>query len=665
MKKRRTPRAERLLDLVSFLLATDRPVEWTEIREAFPADYLEGAEQSCLRKFERDKAELLDLGIPMEWVASEEGSRGGYRIDKGRYYLPDLDLTPRERTLLSVAGAAALQQGAFPFRDDLVRALGKLSFPHPGLRASLLPAERAFAEDGLLDLLGRAVATRADVSIAYRSYGGMRTERILSPYGLAFRNGAWFLVGHCHLRQGVRTFSVERILSAEEVGGEGAFPVPEGFDLRTHVGREPWELDLHPAREVELLIGPGAIPLARNLFGPASIREMEDGLRILLRVTNDEAILRLALRMAPHAEVLAPADLRERVREAARSIASRHAGVPAPTPAPLQPAAQGAGEKRRPQRDLRETIQRALLLIPHAVAMSGCTVRELADAVGLDEEALLGEIDFLRLVGRPPFSPADLVDLDVVGGRVVATLPQGFDKPPALTPLEGAALDAAASALIAEGGEALREVREKIRQAIPPGARERFDDIAGRFHVAAWSLRQETARLIDRAIEERRELALQYFSATRGETSRRTLWPLRRFLHQGYWYLYAFCKERRDRRLFRLDRATDLRLGEKTFLPRSVGETAPGGPAAAVQAWVRVLAGPRSEQGFLFRLGAREIQQLEDGSVIAAFPMQEEAYVLSSVLSLAAEGEAVEPLALRRRVEEEALRVADLHAERS
>lgn len=680
-------RAERLLDLVSLFLGSDRPIPWAEIRGAFP-DYRGLKEASALRKFERDRAELVELGLPLQWVPPDAGREGGYRLAREDYYLPDLELTAEERTLLSLAGAAALEQPAFPLRDELVRALDKLFFASSfRWRASSDSLLRTESEH--LERLGRATVEHRDVRLRYRSYDGETTERRVSPYGLAFRSGAWFLVGRCHLRDAIRTFAVERIEALEEL--DSRFEVPAGFDVRRHVGVQAWEIPRHEPREAVVEVAPGGLPLAHNIFGPGD--PLEGGARFALRTSNEDALVRIVLRLFPHARVLSPASLAEKVREAARRIAARHAGAPkfplaAPRAAdhprapesppngaavvlhesapethtaaqaservavgsesaPAEPAT-GKPSTRRSS-DPRQRLQRALLLVPRALARHGCTLAELAADLRISEEELLEEIDFLQLVGRPPFSPADLVDIDVVDGRVYVALPQGFSRPPALTPLEALALEAAASAFTEEGGESLRAVRERLRQAIPAAFRGRFDALSGRIRVEARELSPEVADRVDRAIRERRELSFSYFSAARGEATRRRVRPLRRFPHQGYWYLYAFCCQRRERRLFRLDRASDFRLEEATFVPRPVDEAPFAVREGERLAWVRVDPGPFARPGHLWRLGAREIHHLPDGGALARVPVHGEAYVLSSVLFMAGAAEILEPADLRER----------------
>src|SRR5438445_394393 len=91
-------RTERLLDLVALLLDAPEPVSFADLREAFPDDY-GGGRESAERKLERDKAELLQLGVPLEFVPpglDDEREVGGYRIDRAAFFLPDPRLLPEE-----------------------------------------------------------------------------------------------------------------------------------------------------------------------------------------------------------------------------------------------------------------------------------------------------------------------------------------------------------------------------------------------------------------------------------------------------------------------------------------------------------------------------------------------------------------------------------------
>src|SRR5512138_3876042 len=160
---------QRLLDLAALLLKAAEPVSWREIQEQFPEDY-GGSGEAAIRKFERDKADLLELGIPVRWAAGDEDLPAGYVLDKDEFYLPDLTLPPEDLALLYLAGSAALANGSFPYARDLAHALNKLSFAAraPGAsEAAGVAARRLSAADegegdggtaARLEELSRAIA---------------------------------------------------------------------------------------------------------------------------------------------------------------------------------------------------------------------------------------------------------------------------------------------------------------------------------------------------------------------------------------------------------------------------------------------------------------------------------------------------------------------------
>src|SRR6185295_1534909 len=101
-------RTERLLDLIALLLDAREPISWAELRESFPHDYGSGSDEASERKFERDKAELLELGIPIAYVQGDDERKDGYVVERESYYLPEVGLTPEELAVLYAAGSAAL-----------------------------------------------------------------------------------------------------------------------------------------------------------------------------------------------------------------------------------------------------------------------------------------------------------------------------------------------------------------------------------------------------------------------------------------------------------------------------------------------------------------------------------------------------------------------------
>jgi predicted DNA-binding transcriptional regulator YafY len=150
-------KVQRWLDLIAYLVGRRFPVAFEELMESLPAyarDYIEGSETaraSVRRKFERDKDELRELGIPLETVTytinygAEEVQ--GYRIAKKDFYLPYLRLLEQEGGALPGrppgAGVAHPDIKAPPDTFHLKRDEGE---------AGKFPRKRGAAEPGpLLD----------------------------------------------------------------------------------------------------------------------------------------------------------------------------------------------------------------------------------------------------------------------------------------------------------------------------------------------------------------------------------------------------------------------------------------------------------------------------------------------------------------------------------
>jgi proteasome accessory factor B len=329
-------KAQRLLDLAALLLRAAEPVSWREIQEQFPEDYA-GTGEAAIRKFERDKAELLELGIPVRWAQADEDLSAGYTIDKDEFYLPNLELPPEDLALLYVAGSAALAGGAFPYARDLAHALNKLSFAAraagsfetAGLAAQALSRGEEGPDDVAprLEALSSAVALRKRVHLVYAgAERAERTERDVDPYGLYQSGGAWFLAGHCHLRDALRTFHVGRI-EALEVNAAAPrtpdFEAPPEFQLADLATREPWEYTVHPPIAARVWLEAPVTAEARASFGRrAKVADGQGGATVEVEVTNAEALVRHVLALE-RAEIVAPPKLRARARAILQDLARR------------------------------------------------------------------------------------------------------------------------------------------------------------------------------------------------------------------------------------------------------------------------------------------------------------------------------------------------------
>jgi proteasome accessory factor B len=356
----RGDRSKRLLDLVMLLLRARTPVTYREIREQFPA-YQTGNPEAGLRAFERDKADLLDLGVPIRYITPEEDDSledGGYVIDLKRFRMPEVRLTADEVSALVLAAsvARAMPGGAYPKIVDL--ALKKLAFDLPELPDTPTEFPRVFgAEDprrgaasptpvlvhfpeqrpvGIAKEIGESFATlesavrfRKKVSFTYQAAGtGTVSRREVDPYGLVYRDAAWVLVGWCHLRKEVRSFRVDRMRDVVMAPKPKSpdFERPAGLDVRDYASRSPWTFATEPAEDVELEIRPEAADTANDDFGGSATKQTEGDVTIVRFPCSNVDFAVSKILAAKGAIVVRRGDrLRKRLADELQALAARYA----------------------------------------------------------------------------------------------------------------------------------------------------------------------------------------------------------------------------------------------------------------------------------------------------------------------------------------------------
>jgi predicted DNA-binding transcriptional regulator YafY len=300
-------RLERLTNLVAVLLETRRPLTLEEIVERVPGYPTE--RESYRRQFERDKATLREIGVPIALEALYAfDQETGYRIHREDYELPPLDLTDDERVALHLAVTAvrleggAGESGGGAGREALLK-LGGLE----GTAAPTLDTVAALPDVPALPALFDAYRRRARVTFTYRN-----DTRRLDPYGILFRNGHWYAVGFDPDREAIRAFRADRIESGLEPGPAGAFDRPDGFDPASALRDEPWRFGDEAPVEALVLVSPTQAGWVEADLGSKAVAERRDDGSVVVRmaVTNRDAFRSFVLGLLDHAEVVAPPELR-------------------------------------------------------------------------------------------------------------------------------------------------------------------------------------------------------------------------------------------------------------------------------------------------------------------------------------------------------------------
>ena len=307
--------------------------------------------------------------------------------------------------------------------------------------------------------------------------------------------------------------------------------------------------------------------------------------------------------------------------------------------------------------DLRERLRRLLLLVPYVARHPGVPIEDLAALMSMTPEDLIEEVDFLLMVGQPPFAPDDCIDLRVEDGKVYVDLDQAFQKPPRLTALEALAL-AAASQGMAEGDDStIARALARIEAALPKELLPMYRQLLQRFAVVRLPGEAKTSALLKTAIGERREVVLEYFKESRAEVESRPVRPRVLRYAQGHWYLSAYCLTRKSDRTFRVDRIRTAKLTARTFEPLPPEER----PQPDAGAAPTPPPGPEAERPRLALKGGAVIRYAEErfgkdavergraDQAVLTLGGPADAWTISFALSFAGAAEVQAPPALRRQ----------------
>ncbi len=260
-------RTERLVNLVICLLSTRRFLTASQIAATVPGyehDPEEPREHEAFqRKFERDKAELRDLGVPLETGATSFDGELGYRIARGDYALPDVRLEPDETAAVGIAArlwqhaglAAAATSGLLK-----LRAAGVDVDVH-----TTLGIEPVVTVDPAFTPLQTAARERREVRFDYRvpEQDAAQTRR-LQPWGVVSWRGRWYVVGHDRDRDATRCFRLSRVVGkVVPVGQPGAFTPPADTDLISHVAT--WSGPVEHPNRATVLVRPGRAAGVRRI----------------------------------------------------------------------------------------------------------------------------------------------------------------------------------------------------------------------------------------------------------------------------------------------------------------------------------------------------------------------------------------------------------------
>jgi predicted DNA-binding transcriptional regulator YafY len=308
-------RTDRLVSLV-MLLQSRRVITAAEMARHF---------EITERTVYRDLAALGEGGVP---IVGEPGV--GYSLMKG-YQLPPVMFTPQEALALVTSSSLAEGMTDHSVRSPMRSALAKLT--------ALLPAEQQSQAQALqkaiavqqqkekrppvpLSTLQAATVERRVLRLKYHGLQRQQpTQRDVEPLGLTFYAQQWHLIAWCRLRNEVRDFRHDRILSCAPTAEQS--PRRADFDLHDYLTK------CHRSEigaTVVLRVHRSIADVLRRAWGPLVEEVLLEGdwLTFSLRIGEMDYIARWLVGFGQMVTVLEPDALRHQVIAAAQAAIRHH-----------------------------------------------------------------------------------------------------------------------------------------------------------------------------------------------------------------------------------------------------------------------------------------------------------------------------------------------------
>jgi proteasome accessory factor C len=308
----------------------------------------------------------------------------------------------------------------------------------------------------------------------------------------------------------------------------------------------------------------------------------------------------------------------------------------------------------------RERLPRLLALVPYLQSHEGVALADAAADFAISEDELRRDLSLLWMCGLPGHGPGDLIDLSFDGDTVSVIFDAGMSRPLRLTGDEALALVVALRTLAEAPGVTDRDAVER--------ALAKVEAAAGGSVQAAETVSVEldaVSRLVptlQKAIDEGRAVQLRYYTASRDETTERTVDPMRIFEMDGRSYLEAWCRRAEGMRVFRVDRIDRATVLDEPARPPAHAELRDLRSGVYIPAPEHLLVVLRIEPAYLWMADYYHVEDdtTIDGQRRISLRVADPAWITALVLGSAGQVQVLSPEWLANSIRDEA--AAALHA---
>lgn len=291
---------------------------------------LAGEWEASPKTIQRDLEYMRDtLNAPLIYSAKNRE----YYYSEEQYHLPAINIKESDLFAIFLADKLLEQYEGTPIYNSLRSIFKKIedSLPdntviRPSSDHSLFTVIAPFSTvilPEVLEIVFEGLRSSSTLDIEYQVPGKVPVSRRIDPYHGVRYEGDWYVVGFCHLRCEIRTFSLSRILNAKKSNNK--FAKPNHFDFRifsgNHFGVHWGKNDI----DVKILFNKEAAAyIKERQWHPSQILEYNSDGSVILSMTVNHILelKRWILSWGETAQVIEPPSLVENVRKSILSMSA-------------------------------------------------------------------------------------------------------------------------------------------------------------------------------------------------------------------------------------------------------------------------------------------------------------------------------------------------------
>lgn len=170
-----------------------------------------------------------------------------------------------------------------------------------------------------LKILQTSIDETKKLLIKYHDRNGTKSERIIEPHVLVFKQGLWYVYAFCNLRNEFRFFKTGRI--------EYAKILDDKF-VKKEIGESDLPLDFwnnaQTAEEITMEISNGVLSDVEEWLGVENVKKIGDKNIASASLPYDDGLVYKIMSFGDGIKVLSPAKLSKKIKETALAVAKNY-----------------------------------------------------------------------------------------------------------------------------------------------------------------------------------------------------------------------------------------------------------------------------------------------------------------------------------------------------